>query len=277
MKKLNILAVVFILPFIVLGWGKTGHRAIAQMGQDLLSAEVQNKITSLLGGSNMAMVANLADDVRSDAKYGYVSSWHYTNLEKGLSREQFDKIALTQDKGQMLFRVYSLAQTLHNRKHNVQHPDLLAEVSDTMLLKFLIHFTGDMHQPMHLGRPEDRGGNQVDVNWFDDQTSLHSLWDNKIITFETLSYTEWAQYLSSTNKLNPVKISSEEELKRAVVDWAWEVYKLTNIVYESAADISGKTNARTTFTYVYNYKWVYEQSFCRAAEHLAGIMNYIYE
>ncbi len=295
MRKLSILTALLIIPCIVLGWGKTGHRVIAQMGQDLLSTEIRKKITSLLGGADMAMVSNWADQARSDVNYKYISSWHYSDFDKDLSREEFEKIAFEQKNGQALLRVYSIAQTLRNRqlsqaqqgKHQArqeQQQDFLknfpkstgskeldvCEDSDTILLKFLIHFTGDMHQPLHLGRPEDAGANRVKIKWFNEETNLHSLWDNKIISVETLSYTEFVQYLSSINKLNPVKISSEEDLRRAIVDWAWEVYQLSDIIYKSVDEINN------TFVYTYNYKWIYEQCFCRAAERLAGIMNYIY-
>lgn len=288
MRKPSVLIALLIVPCIVLGWGKTGHRIIAQMGQDLLSPEIQKKITSLLSDANMAMVSNWADEARSDVNYKYISSWHYSDFDKNLSREEFEKIAFEQKNGQALLRVYSIAQTLRNRQPNQaqqkQQRDFLknfpqstgnkeldvCEDSDTVLLKFLIHFMGDMHQPLHLGRPEDAGANRVKIKWFNEEINLHSLWDNKIISMETLSYTEFAQYLSSINKLNPVKISSEEELRRAIIDWAWETYQLTNIIYKSVDEINN------TFVYTYNYKWIYEQRFCSGAERLAGIMNYIY-
>ncbi|MDR0763629.1 MAG: S1/P1 nuclease [Bacteroidales bacterium] len=280
MIKKIFLPLLFLAPFIVLGWGKTGHRTIAQMGQDLLSDEVQDKITATLGGSNMAMVSNWADEIRSDGQYKYVSSWHYTNLNQKLTREEYDKVALKQNQGQALFRVYSITQTLHDRQKGIAQQSTkssslnkendVCQADDTVLLKLLIHFVGDMHQPLHLGRYEDLGANKVEVKWFGQKTNLHSLWDSKIISIETLSYTEWAQYLSSTHTLKPVKITSEEELRKAVLDWGWEVYQLANIIYKSASETDN------TFVYMYNYKWIYEQCFSNAAERLAGIMNYIY-
>jgi hypothetical protein len=274
-KKL-FLPLLFLAPFIVFGWGKTGHRAIAQMGQDMLSKDVQDKITAILGGSNMAMVANWADEIRSDRQYKYVSSWHYTNLDKNLTREEYDKIALKQNNGQALFRVYSITQTLHDRQKGIATNEQMSvesagnEESDTVLLKLLIHFVGDMHQPLHLGRYEDLGANKIDAKWFGGKTNLHSLWDSKIISIETLSYTEWAQYLSSTHTLTPVKITSDEELRKAVLNWGWEVYQFTNIIYKSVSETNN------TFVYIYNYKWIYEQCFSNAAERLAGIVGYIY-
>ncbi|MDR1740053.1 MAG: hypothetical protein LBR45_04780, partial [Bacteroidales bacterium] len=118
MRKPSVLIALLIVPCIVLGWGKTGHRIIAQMGQDLLSPEIQKKITSLLSDANMAMVSNWADEARSDVNYKYISSWHYSDFDKNLSREEFEKIAFEQKNGQALLRVYSIAQTLRNRQPN---------------------------------------------------------------------------------------------------------------------------------------------------------------
>jgi hypothetical protein len=280
-----------IFPFIVLGWGKTGHRTIAQMAENQLSEDVRKKITSTLGGASMAMVSNWADEIRSDSKYAYVSTWHYTNFEKGLSKEELEEIALKQDNGQVVFRIYTITQTLRSRqkgessysekaeegflkgfKQSLGTKDGdICEGSDTMLLKLLIHFVGDMHQPLHLGRYEDRGANKVNVTWFGSKTNLHSLWDNKIVQIEGLGYTEFTSYLESINNLSPVKISSDEELRKAIVDWAWEIYQLADMLYKSAPKTSN------TFVYIYDYKWVYEQCFSRASERLAGIMNYIYD
>ena len=44
-------------------------------------------------------------------------------------------------------------------------------------LKFLVHFVGDVHQPLHAGYGVDRGGNDIKVWFYGDNTNLHSLWD----------------------------------------------------------------------------------------------------
>src|SRR5260370_19352158 len=47
--------------------------------------------------------------------------------------------------------------------------------------RFLVHFVGDVHQPLHVGRRDDRGGNDIQVTWFGESTNLHAVWDEKII------------------------------------------------------------------------------------------------
>src|SRR5215831_14134107 len=67
-----------------------------------------------------------------------------------------------------------------------------------MDLKLLIHFVGDIHQPFHVGHREDLGGNKVKVTWFNVSTNLHSVWDEQLINFQQLSYTEYTKAVNHT-------------------------------------------------------------------------------
>ena len=58
-----------------------------------------------------------------------------------------------------------------------------------------MHLIGDLPQPLHVGNGKDRGGNSVKVKWFGESTNLHSVWDTKLIDFQKLSYSEYANYL----------------------------------------------------------------------------------
>ncbi len=56
----------------------------------------------------------------------------------------------------------------------------LSKEKKIMYLKLLIHFVGDAHQPMHAARPEDRGGNDIKLYWFNNPTNLHRIWDEQL-------------------------------------------------------------------------------------------------
>ena len=62
-------------------------------------------------------------------------------------------------------------------------------------LKFLVHLIGDLHQPLHVGKKSDRGGNKIKVKWFGEETNLHQVWDSKMIQLQELSYIEYSDYL----------------------------------------------------------------------------------
>jgi hypothetical protein len=145
--------------------------------------------------------------------------------------------------------------------HLKQYPN------DTNMLKMLVHIVQDMHCPMHLARAEDRGGNLIKFQWFDRNANLHNLWDDIFIDFQKLSYTEHANHLQRIYPLRKVIFKGD---KANIFEWAWDTYQTTAMVYDS--------QSYTEKPYIYNFKYIslLEQQLVTAAEHLAAILNYIY-
>ena len=150
MKKLIIIACA-LLPVCAYAWGLEGHRIIGEIAQQHLTKKAKKQIVAVLGGSTIAMEANWGDFVKSDTAYRACSPWHYNNFEAGLDRATFDSLAMRQDRGEAVYRIYDLADRLR------QNPN------DTVALRFLIHIVGDIHCPMHMGRPDDLGGNKINA------------------------------------------------------------------------------------------------------------------
>jgi hypothetical protein len=257
-KKLltRFLLVFMLFPFAASAWGPSGHRIIGEMGESLLHSKVKKKVTAIFDNTSVAMMSNWGDEVRSDSTYDYTATWHYTNLDSGLVRAAFDTLALKQDNGQNVYRVAVLTA------HLKQHP------TDTAMLKMLVHLIGDMHCPMHMGRAADRGGNTIPITWFGRRTSLHSLWDDGLIDFQKLSYTEYATHLMRVYPLRKIKFDGQPG---TILDWAWETYHTTEAVYASAGEV-GKH-----YVYNFHYRSLLERSLVHAAEHLAALLNYIYQ
>jgi hypothetical protein len=59
--------------------------------------------------------------------------------------------------------------------------DKTSAAGKAQALKFLGHFVGDIHQPLHAGRAEDRGGTAIKVRFLGEETSLHAVWDGGLI------------------------------------------------------------------------------------------------
>jgi hypothetical protein len=154
MKKVFILLIAICLPLVAFAWGQTGHRIIGELAQNQLHKKASKKITALLNSSTIAMESTWGDFVKSDDKYAEFSSWHYTNIEGGVAREPFDSLAMLETRGALVYRVGYLID------------ELKANPDDTAKLKLLIHLIEDLHCPMHMGRPENRGGNSVKIRWF---------------------------------------------------------------------------------------------------------------
>jgi hypothetical protein len=257
MKKICIhLVFLFTLfPFAASAWGPSGHRIIGEMSETLLRDNVKKKVAAIFGNASVAMMSNWGDEVRSDSTYDYTATWHYTNIDGGLARAAFDTMALKQDNGQNVYRVVALTA------HLKQHPN------DTAMLKMLVHLVEDMHCPMHMGRAADRGGNTIAIKWFGRNTSLHSLWDDGLIDFQKLSYTEYATHLMRVNHLRHVTYDGRPA---TILDWAWETYQTTETIYASADEVGRH------YLYNFNHKPLLERRLVRAAEHLAALLNYIY-
>ena len=64
-----------------------------------------------------------------------------------------------------------------------------------LALRFVVHLVGDLHQPLHVGKCCDKGGNDVKVKWFGKPTNLHAVWDSALVDDEQLSFTELAAKL----------------------------------------------------------------------------------
>jgi hypothetical protein len=113
--------------------------------------------------------------------------------------------------------------------------------NDTTALRFLIHFMGDLHQPLHFGKSTDRGGNQVPVKWFDAQVNLHMLWDTQMVNMEQLSYSEYSRFLTELYEKNGAKStgfdmlsSFGESYKVSRKAYAWDYSNVKAYDYYSA-------------------------------------------
>ncbi|MDA9311922.1 S1/P1 nuclease, partial [Polaribacter sp.] len=140
------------------------------------------------------------------------------------------------------------------------------EEDKVFYLKMLVHFVGDLHQPMHIGQKEDRGGNRIKVEWFGKGTNLHSVWDTKMIEAWNMSYIELA---------NNAKDLSEAQLKAiekgSVEDWVNEVHEITKELYSSV-----KEGENLRYRYSYDHFGTVRDQLQRGGIRLAKILNDIY-
>ena len=130
----------------------------------------------------------------------------------------------------------------------------------------LVHLVGDLHQPLHIGQKEDKGGNTVQVQWFGQGTNLHTVWDSKMIEEWNMSYLELA---------NNAKDLSKDEIKAiekgTVVDWVDEVHEITKEVYKSA-----KKGENLKYRYSYDHFGTVRTQLQKGGIRLAKILNEIF-
>jgi len=264
LKKLYhaLLGMLLLAPVSGFAWGVTGHRVVAEIASHHLSPQARKAITALLGRQSMAMVANWPDFIKSDTthKYDRTSPWHYLDFPANCTRAQFDEVIKAHATGDNLY-----AQTEALIK---QLKDPATSKEDKVFaLSFLIHMIGDMHQPLHAGRDEDQGGNKIQVMWFDKQTNLHRVWDEHLIEFQQLSYTEYTNALDTATAATVKKIQGG-----TVADWIFESNQLSGKVYSL-------THANDKLNYRYNFWFVNDlnNQLLKGGLRLAAVLNQIYK
>ena len=260
MKTKSLLIILFLIFFNQnsFGWGTTGHRIIAEIAQKNLSKKSEKKVLKMLDNYPMAYWANWADQVRSDSlqqwKHTYV--WHYVNVPSGLSKQDFiDSLRLMQQD--------NIYKAIIKSEKSLSNKDLSME-QRTEALYFLIHLIGDIHQPMHVARAEDLGGNKLKVSWFNSNDNLHNVWDSRLVDFQQYSYTEYAETLNNALSKDERKSLSDGTLE----DWAYETYQLTNEIYNLI-----KPNEKLSYAYSYHFKRKMEIQFIKAGLRLARILE----
>lgn len=199
----RIAAILMLLTFPsphLFSWGVQGHLLVADIASSRLSSVTRKNIHLLLGNESLASVSNWADEIRKDRPETF--AWHFADIPKdaaGFSEERDCYRPNDQGPG---------AQTDHhncivNRVEMFRKvlADANASKQDRVeALKFLVHFVGDVHQPLHA-IDEARGGNDIKVVVFgSDQCgnypcTLHGVWDYSLIDHAGYSEGKYVRHL----------------------------------------------------------------------------------
>ncbi len=235
-------------------WGKTGHRATGQIAEKYLTKKAKRGITKILNGESLALVSTYADDIKSDKKYRGYSPWHYVNFS-------FDKKygeETPSEFGDLVQGINKCIEILKDEKSSDDEKEFH--------LKMLVHFMGDLHQPLHVGRGEDKGGNDIQVQWFNDGSNLHRVWDSDMIDYYGMSYTELSinSALLSKNQIETINNGN-------VLDWVHESQGLAKKVYASA-----NVGEKLGYKYMYNYFPMARSQLQKGGIRLAKVLNDIF-
>jgi hypothetical protein len=224
-------------------WGCKGHQTVALIAEKQLTPQARQLIEKLLtenpidpqlkrycGNTTrdlMADASTWADDIRNDRKNG---PWHYIDIPRGSSR-----VPLAQFCGGDGCVTQAIAGQLAILRNKDADPRARAEAA-----RYLIHFVGDLHMPLHAITNNDEGGNCVPVRYFrrrpqehhDSFTpNLHALWDTAILErdMQGADPPEYAEFLAQSFSSD---ISKWQSAGIHVDDWAWESYDLADtLVY----------------------------------------------
>jgi nuclease S1 len=179
-------------------WGREGHRIIAAVAEDHLDETTKVMIQSLIGNNHLYSIAPWADDIRKERPE--TKGWHYVNIPLGSKYDAARDCALPQSC--VVAKINDFVKVLTDKKAS---PDQRSEA-----LKFIVHFVGDVHQPMHTVK-EAAGGNGVHVQFLTStrcgpyDCNLHAVWDTSMILQTGLNQQDYVQrleQLATTEKMS---------------------------------------------------------------------------
>ncbi|QNM86932.1 S1/P1 nuclease [Polaribacter pectinis] len=235
-------------------WGQNGHRATGKIAENHLTKRAKKKIDKLLKGQSLAFVSTYGDEIKSDKKYNKYYSWHYVNMGLDESYAKAEK----NPKGDLVTGINKCVEVLKDKNST--------EEDKVFHLKMLVHLIGDLHQPMHIGQREDKGGNTIQVQWFGNGTNLHSVWDTKMIEEWNMSYLELADNAEDLSKKQIEVIQ-----KGTIVEWVDEVHNLTKEVYKSV-----KVGENLRYQYSYDHFGTVRTQLQKGGIRLAKVLNEIF-
>jgi hypothetical protein len=222
------------VPHQAFAWGDDGHKVVALIAEHYLTPEVRNTVAALLAQDtdpltehDIASEATWADKYRNHHRE--TASWHFVDIE--LDNPDIDAachgraplpagvVASNGPPDCVLDKIRQFADEL---KAPGTDPE-----ERLVALKFVLHFVGDMHQPLHSSDNHDKGGNAVKVivDGFPHKTrdELHAFWDTQFVDGIEGSPSALAEELLAT--ITPAQKAEWE--KRSLDDWAMEAFEIS--------------------------------------------------
>ena len=257
MKKIASLSLALVLSLSlthsVFAWGQLGHYVVGYLAQKQLKKSTLKKVNRVLDPMSLGRSGTWMDEIKSDRSYDYLYSWHYLTSEHG----EFN--AAIQEKGGNAY------EAINQLKAELKAGNLSPE-QESQKLKMLIHIVEDIHQPLHVGTGDDKGGNDVKVEYFGKNSNLHSVWDTDLIEGWNMSYTEIGDELY--RRLNPSMIDDYRD--STVEDWLEEAVALRPLIYKLPE------NKKLSYNYGYDTRDAVEERLLAASVRLAQILEDIY-
>jgi hypothetical protein len=267
----RLLATFFVLlgiasPTLVRGWGGTGHQIVCLIAEEHLTSAAKTGIHELLGEGNIsdAEVASWADEVRRQRRE--TAPWHYVNIP--VEAAAFDRARDGRDGNNVIDAVEQQARIVADKsKPKEQRADAL---------KFLVHFVGDLHQPLHCAdRAGDKGGNARLVVYPGQKraVSLHAIWHTWLLK-DAMKRARATEYARALDKRVTPKQRAEWS-KGTPQDWANASHRIA--VGKAYADVP-KDGAPPTIDpkYIADGKTAVEEQLKRAGARLAAVLNQIF-
>jgi len=258
--KIVFAGMIFLyLPYQSMAWGMLGHRIVGEIASTYLTPKARKEIQQILGTESIAIASNWADFIKADTAYKYLNSWHYIDVDSALSYSQMQSYLNTDTATDAYTKLNFLIKELKNKN--------LSRSKKLMYLRLLIHIAGDVHQPFHAARNGDAGGNDIKVSWFGQSSNIHRVWDEQLIDYQKLSYTE---YTAAINHVTSKQKAVWQ--KQPISKWLFDSYSISEQLHKELQQPDHK------LSFLYNFKHIniLNEQLLKGGVHLAGLLNSIF-
>jgi hypothetical protein len=270
MNKVVCIPVGFAISILcnekALAWAQEGHAVVAAIAENLISPSTRIKVQELLstgGDKDLISIASWADQViiaahgegplrgnqeaiEFNQKFPMSGMWHFVNLPLGATSFNQVRSFLTPDDV-----IHAISRCIKVLESSTLEPDTFTKVQ---ALRLLVHFVGDIHQPLHCGtgfysfpeggtphlitapaeafdQPNDRGGNLLFYG-SNATEQLHALWDSVLVEEidSSIDYKVLAEFLTKNNLPKEMVKTSGDYHKWAEV-WAIESVRIAAFAY----------------------------------------------
>lgn len=213
------------------GWGNLGHMVVAQVAENNLSAAAKASASKILRGQGLASVSNWADSIKADPKWAHSKPWHFVDIPDG---EDYTTIEHSHE-GDIVEAISEMVKVLKWPKAK--------PIEKENALKFIVHFVGDIHQPLHVGRPQDRGGNSLSIIFEGKNSNLHAMWDSLMIMKPAMDHIQYANYLE-THSFLPLPYDIPEITFSRII---YECMEARKNIYNFEGSSRGPVRLDTTY------------------------------
>ncbi len=255
MRAVLAILLVLLVPSPAFAWGQIGHRVTGAIAEPLLTSTTARAIREIMGSETLAEASTWADEMRSSPDQFWQTTanpWHYVTVPSG----KFYAGVVAPPEGDAVTALRKFRETLKDPR---------AALADKQLaLRFTLHIIGDLHQPLHAGNGADKGGNDVRVTLFREQTNLHAVWDSGLIDRRQLSFSEYASFLQR-------RITSVEQQEWATPDprvWITESATIRDTIYPAGDQLS--------WSYAYQHNPTIDRRLAQAGVRMAAYLNELF-
>ena len=246
------IALLLVIATPALAWGPLGHRIVARLAEAQLTPQARAQVRQLLDvqdARHLSDVAVWADDLRETdpALFKRTSRLHFVNIH---SPDCLYVPPRDCRQGEcVVAAITHYAAILGDRSR--------PEAERAQALVFVVHFVGDVHQPLHASSGDDFGGNDYQVRWQGRGTNLHRVWDSLMLDDAHLSTAAYTRRLLDDHA--PVQTSGTP------AQWAEESCRIARDIYPPTRTL--------TAAYVERERPVAERRLRQAGARLAALLN----